>query len=179
MRGYFQDDVSDYTKEQCEEYLREHPNGLHAEYVRERLKIISPRKTTASVVNEEEEYWKSARNTIAGLKSYKSMYPQGKHLAECNALLKSKGDGVDGPRTASKPQRTIPDAVPKSEYSQSSGSNGYEIVGKVVLTVLILGAFFMIVILIKENVSSSGWKTVAYGGGATIVSPLLKKIWDK
>lgn len=42
MRGYFPESVSDYTREQCEEYLAAHPNGLRADSVRERLKVLSP-----------------------------------------------------------------------------------------------------------------------------------------
>ena len=42
MRGYFPESVSDYTKEQCEEYLSAYPNGLRADSVRARLRVLAP-----------------------------------------------------------------------------------------------------------------------------------------
>lgn len=41
MRGYFPQSVSDYTKEQCQEYLENFPNGLNAESVKNRLELIT------------------------------------------------------------------------------------------------------------------------------------------
>lgn len=178
MRGFLTDNVSDYSKEQCEQYLKDHPNGLSADYVRERLKVLASSKPKDGVVDDEEEYWKHNQHTIAGLKRYKTLYPQGKHLAQCNALLKSMDKSASSP-SKTHPSITKVDSVSDSSGTKPSDSNAYALVGKVVLTVLILGIFFIVVILIKENISSSGWKTVLYGGGATIVSPLLKKIWDK
>ena len=55
MRGYFPESVSDFTKEQCEEYLSAHPNGLRADSVRARLRVIAPEnKPSEKKVKEEK-----------------------------------------------------------------------------------------------------------------------------
>lgn len=54
MRGYFPESVSDYTKEQCEEYLSAHPNGLRADSVRARLRVLSPENKSGGKKIEEE-----------------------------------------------------------------------------------------------------------------------------
>lgn len=41
MRGYFPQSVSDYTKEQCQEYLENFPDGLNAESVKNRLELLT------------------------------------------------------------------------------------------------------------------------------------------
>ena len=41
MRGYFPKSVSDYTKEQCQEYLENFPSGLNAESVKNRLELLT------------------------------------------------------------------------------------------------------------------------------------------
>lgn len=177
MRGFLTDNVSDYSKEQCEQYLKDHPNGLSADYVRERLKVLASSKPKDGVVDDEEEYWKHNQHTIAELRSYKDKYPQGKHIVECNDLLRDMDKSVcSSSKTPSSVAKV--DSVSESSGIKPSDSNGYALVGKGVLTVLILGVFLMVVFLTKEYVTSGGWKTVLYGGGATIVSPLLKKIWD-
>lgn len=54
MRVYFPESVSDYTKEQCEEYLSAHPNGLRADSVRARLRTLTPEnKPSGRKVKEE------------------------------------------------------------------------------------------------------------------------------
>lgn len=40
MRGYFPTNVSDYTIDQCKEYLSNYPNGLNAEAVKGRLSLL-------------------------------------------------------------------------------------------------------------------------------------------
>ena len=54
MRGYFPESVSDYTKEQCEEYLATHPNGLRSDSVRDRLKKLSNQKAENHKCNPTE-----------------------------------------------------------------------------------------------------------------------------
>lgn len=54
MRGYFPESVSDYTKEQCEEYLSAHPNGLRSDSVRDRLKKLSNQKSENHKCNPTE-----------------------------------------------------------------------------------------------------------------------------
>lgn len=73
MRGYFPDSVSDYTKEQCEEYLSAHPNGLRADSIRERLKTFtshaSSEKSTIQTDTEERKTKDSHNNSQEGTNS--------------------------------------------------------------------------------------------------------------
>lgn len=87
MRGNFPTNVSDFTKEQCEEYLEFYPNGLKAEGVRERLNLISPKNKT-STLNGDDEYWAHHHSSVEELRSYQFKYPDGKHIEECRNLLK-------------------------------------------------------------------------------------------
>ena len=41
MKGYFPENVSEYTKEQCDQYLARYPDSLQADAVRERLKVLT------------------------------------------------------------------------------------------------------------------------------------------
>ena len=70
MRGYFPESVSDYTKEQCEEYLSAHPNGLRADSVRARLHVLSPEnKSGGKKVKEETLEESKVDQTNVGLKN--------------------------------------------------------------------------------------------------------------
>lgn len=169
MRGYFPDNVSDYTKEQCEEYLKDHPNGLRADYVRERLKLLAPSQPKATVVDEEEEYWKHNHNTIAELRSYKNKYPQGKHLAECNALLKSK-EGGTSPNATSTTSSTTTNTTTNTHHTYSSGTDGWEVFGKILLSI---GAVVLVIFAAYK------WHWI----GTSIAGPMayvaLRNIWNE
>lgn len=41
MKGFFPENVSEYTKEQCNQYLAQYPESLQADAVRERLKVLT------------------------------------------------------------------------------------------------------------------------------------------
>ena len=86
MRGYFPTNVSDFTKEQCEEYLASYPNSLKAEIVRERLNLLSPKQKTNTLYGDDE-YWDHHHSSVGELKSYQLKYPNGKHIGECRNLL--------------------------------------------------------------------------------------------
>ena len=50
MKGFFPENVSEYTKEQCNQYLAQYPDSLQADAVRERLKVL-----TDSTVSKPEK----------------------------------------------------------------------------------------------------------------------------
>ena len=39
-------------------------------------------------IDDEEDYWRKNCNSIQGLHSYKHLYPYGRHIQECNSLLR-------------------------------------------------------------------------------------------
>lgn len=87
MRGYFPTDVSNFTKEQCEEYLAAYPNSLKAESVRARLMTLSQSQQHNKEKESDDDYWNMHHNTVQELESYQNKYPQGKHIEECRSLL--------------------------------------------------------------------------------------------
>lgn len=36
---------------------------------------------------DEEDFWKNNRNSLSGLNTYKTRYPNGRHIPECESLL--------------------------------------------------------------------------------------------
>ena len=60
MRGYIEtksknnitDSIESWTKKQCLEYLRDYPNGLSADFVRERLKVLEAKEEPISNYRE-------------------------------------------------------------------------------------------------------------------------------
>lgn len=166
MRGYFPDNVSEYTKEQCEEYLMDHPNGLRADFVRERLKILTP-PTPTETVDDEEKYWEHSHNTIAGLESYKHKYPQGKHIEECIALLKNNEDGTN---TGSiSPDSELSGSMSNTTNTDYSGTDG----GKFGKVLLCIG----VIVLVLFAAYKWHWF------GTTIATPLAyftcRNIWNE
>lgn len=83
MRGFFPENVSNYTREQCEEYLAAHPNGLRSDSVRERLRVLSQEKVTTPQDYEDDVFWHSHNSTIPKLRDYQTHYPKGRHIDEC------------------------------------------------------------------------------------------------
>lgn len=167
MRGYFTDNVSDYTKEQCEEYLKNHPNGLRADYVRERLQHLTQSKSNDTVV-DEEEYWKHNHTTIAELRSYKNKFPHGKHLEECNALLKSKE--IEPNTSTSSTSSSSSGSTTNTTQSYSSGTDGWTVFGKILLSI---GAVVLVIFAAYK------WHWI----GTSIAGPMayvaIRNIWSE
>lgn len=167
MRGYFPDNVSDYTKEQCEEYLRDHPNGLRADYVRERLKLLTPLKPDDTDA-DEEEYWKHNHTTLAELRSYKNKYPRGKHLAECNALLKSLEGGANTGASSSISSSESLEETNNTSLSEPSGDEGWIIFGKIVLSIgSVVLVFFAAV----------KWHLIGTTIAGAMAATVMREIW--
>lgn len=116
MRGYFPKNVSDFTKEQCEEYLASFPNSLKSEVVRERLKNIT---------DEDDLYWEKHHRSTVELNSYQIKFPNGKHIEECRGLL-SKIEKVSSTRTNTGSVKTHQSQIP-------DGPDGWEVFFKLIL----------------------------------------------
>lgn len=172
MRGYFPENVSDYTKEQCEEYLAAHPNGLKADYVRERLKVLAPARPQKIEINEEEEYWKKNHNTIDELRSYQNRFPKGKHIEECKALLKSK-EGASMPTssttTTSSTSSSSTSSSTNTPHPNSSGPDGWEVFGKILLSIGAVALVFF---------AAYKWHWIGTSIAAPMAYVAWKNIWD-
>lgn len=55
MRGYFTDNVKEYSKSQCEEYLKNYPNGSFVNEVKQRLTSINEK------LKKDEDFWNSSK----------------------------------------------------------------------------------------------------------------------
>ena len=167
MRGYFPDNVSEYTKEQCEEYLMDHPNGLRADLVRERLKILTS-PTPTDTVYDEEMYWEHSHNTIAGLESYKHKYPQGKHIEECISLLKNKEDGTNTGSTSSNSE--LSGSMSNTTNTDSSGTDGGE---KIVKVLLCIGVIVLVLF------ATFKWHWIGTAIAAPLAYIACRNIWNE
>lgn len=82
MRGYFTNNVKEYSKKQCEEYLEKYPNGDFAEEVKLRLASINEK------LKKDNDFWNSNRNSIEGINRYKALFPNGIHIKDIESQTK-------------------------------------------------------------------------------------------
>lgn len=82
MRGYFTDNVKEYSKSQCEEYLKNYPNGSFVNEVKQRLTSINEK------LKKDEDFWNSNKNSIEGINRYKALFPNGIHITDIESQTK-------------------------------------------------------------------------------------------
>lgn len=82
MRGYFTDNVKEYSKSQCEEYLKNYPNGSFVNEVKQRLRSINEK------LKKDEDFWNSNKNSIEGINRYKALFPNGIHITDIESQTK-------------------------------------------------------------------------------------------
>lgn len=106
MRGYFTDDVQSYSRADCEEYIRKDPDGKYIGEVKKRLEELieteteekriaakrrrsaaKRRRSAARRSREDDELWNNCKNSLDGIDKYKTTYPQGRHIKECDAQV--------------------------------------------------------------------------------------------
>lgn len=135
MRGYFPTNVSDFTKEQCEEYLASFPNSLKSEVVRERLKILCPKEDNYNITDEDDLYWEKHHQSAVELNSYRIKFPNGKHIEECRDLL-SKMEKAS-------PVGTNTGSVKAGSSQSSDGPDGWEVFIKLILCAVAIALVFL------------------------------------
>lgn len=82
MRGYFTDNVKEYSKSQCEEYLKNYPNGSFVNEVKQRLTSINEK------LKKDEDFGNSNKNSIEGINRYKALFPNGIHITDIESQTK-------------------------------------------------------------------------------------------
>lgn len=81
--------IDKYTIEDCRLYLAQHPKGLMADYVRARLMFLQSDPDYIEQANKDEEsFWKINNHSEDGIKEYMALFPFGKHIEECEHILK-------------------------------------------------------------------------------------------
>lgn len=82
MRGYFTNNVNEYTKDQCEDYLKKYPEGNFVNEVKQRLASINGK------LKKDNDFWNSNKNSIDGINRYKALFPNGIHIADIESQTK-------------------------------------------------------------------------------------------
>lgn len=157
MRGYSSGKISDYTKEQCEEYLAKYPNGLNADYIRERLSILN--HEFRQKISKDDECWNTNHNSLKQLQKYERLYPKGKHIDECKIRQKELSEKIalicyslqyrkkkKRRQSQSKPNRQKQTKTVNTKHNIETTRTSYshkidsdEIIKKILLTASVIG----------------------------------------
>jgi hypothetical protein len=154
--------IEKWTREQCEEYLKQYPKSLNSEAVRKRLAFLTPEAPSP-------EQKKSEQNA-----------------ADLVEFVKTAKKGEQSGSATSKPQSTSKTQTNSAQRPKPNTGSTYvdphekdmAVVGKAVLTILVLVLCFGIVMLCVELL---GGESAIYTGPvcAGVAIPLANKIWKK
>lgn len=150
-----------WTREQCEDYLKQYPKSLKSEAVRKRLNYLAPKQHL-----DEQRKVSSAKVTDV-LGSVAQTKDDTRHIPETSSS-----------KTYVKPQSTL--ANPQKQTINTTNVDKHErdmdVVGKVILSVLVFGLCAFIIWIIKEI---GGVDSTIYSAPccAVVGIPLLRRIW--
>lgn len=155
------DPIDNYSLEQCEEYLKDYPNGLSAEKVRERLKSIC-------IVRN----W-----TYEQCNAYLQSFPNGTRVDAVQNRMKqlSPNNNTNNAKTSYERKDDYSNKASNTttnSYGEPTGIIVLKVLATIVLVALIIG---MLVEMIRGDIKFQ-WHTITVG----FVLPigLIGKIWS-
>ena len=160
------DPIEKWTREQCEGYLKQYPSSLKSDAVRKRLRVLTPQPQTPQPPKATKiGYNGNVADVVGAVKGAK----EGSTIPPKNTThgFKSQSTSAGQQKTSGS---TYVDELEK----------GMAIVGKVVLTILVIVLCVGIVWLYSEFTGDSSFRAyVYYPVGSVVFVPLMIKIWKK
>lgn len=153
--------IDTWTREECEEYLKQYPKSLKSDAVRKRLRFLTPLPQPPK--QSKAENTNNVVDAVAQTKGETTHIPE-ESVTKFNVKPQTETDG-------SQKQATGTTYVDEHE-------NGMAVVGKVVLTILVF-ALCTGIILLFQNITGNKSFYITGPVSGSIGIPLINKIWQK
>lgn len=79
--------IEQWTRQECEEYLKQYPKSLNSDAVRRRLDFFKPeieKEKRDKSEKEEIAFWNTQRHSTGGIMAYMKKFPEGRFINECD-----------------------------------------------------------------------------------------------